>query len=356
MISTFSIQTALAMVYAGAAGDTATEMQKALNFGDHAHEALNKIDKTIMGLNKEAEDSDYMHIDPIEIKTSNNLYLAPDYKWATAWLDALAENYGAGITEMNFKADPEKARQYINKVVSDDTHDRIQDLIPTGGINDQTKSVITNAIYFKAPWNGNISKKNNKLDFSKADGTNIQVDALKDSAYLEYTKGENYQAVVESLRDRAFKVMFILPDEGQFESVMAAMNGDKVNGIFDALAIDKKIDLTFPMYQYTTSLSLTDTLRAMGMNKAFGAADFSKMTEGPNELFISDIIHKSFIGVDENGIEAAAATAVMMEGNAAPEPEETIELTIDRAFMFIIYESETHTPLFVGHVMDPSEN
>ncbi|MBO4351026.1 MAG: serpin family protein [Proteobacteria bacterium] len=355
MISTYSIQTALAMVWAGADGETASEMQKALNFGDHAHEALNKLDKTIMALNREAHDDEMYYSDPIEIKTSNNLYLAPDYKWASEWLDALAINYGAGITEMNFAADPEKAREYINQVVSNDTHERIQDLIPEDGINAQTKSVITNAIYFKAPWSGEVSKKNDKLDFSKFDGSKIQVDALGDSGHFPYIKDVDYQAVVMSLREDLFEVMFILPDEGKFDSVMASMNGEIVLGIFDSLTRDTKIYLTFPTYEFTTELSLSDTLKSLGMVKAFSAAaDFSKMTETPNELLISDVRHKSFIGVDEKGIEAAAATAVMVQPGSAEMPEEPIDLILDRPFMFIIYETQTHTPLFVGHVMDPS--
>lgn len=355
MISTYSIQTALAMAWAGAAGETASEMQKALNYGDHAHEALNKLDKTIMALNREAHDDEMYYSDPIEIKTSNNLYLSPEYTWSKDWLDALAVNYGAGITEMNFAADPEKARVYINKVVSDDTHERIQDLIPPQSITAETKSVITNAIYFRAPWSGEVSKQNDKLDFNKSDGSKIQVDALVDAGHFPYIKEKDFQAVVKSLRDDAFEVMFILPDEGKFDSVMASINGEKVLGIFDSLTRKTNIHLTFPMYEFTTELSLNKVLNTLGMVKAFStAADFSKMTEEPNNLLISDVVHKSFIGVDEKGIEAAAATAVLVQPGSADIPEEPIDLILNRPFMFIIYETQTRTPLFVGHVMDPT--
>ena len=357
MISTYSIQTALAMVWAGADGETASEMKSVLHFNDHAHEALNKIDKTIMGLNKPALDSEYEKADAIEVSTANDLYLSPGHKWAAAWLDELAANYGAGVTEMNFAADPEKARQYINDAVSNVTHERIKDLIPAGAILENTQSVITNAIYFKAPWNNEVTKSEEKLNFNKADGSKVQVDMLVNAGHLEYVQGDNYQAVVESLRDSAFKVMFILPEEGQFDSVMASMNGEKVLGIFDALKTDKTIRLKFPVYQFTTSLSVEEPLMKLGMKLPFGGdADFSKMTEDNNELYISKILHKSFIGVDEKGVEAAAATAVMMQEGAMPMPENIIDVTLDRAFMFIIYESETRTPLFVGHVMDPSAN
>ena len=125
-------------------------------------------------------------------------------------------------------------------------------------------------------------------------------------------------------------------------------------GFIDWLKKDKDVDLTFPMYTFTTELGLSATLKSMGMTKAFGAADFSKMTVEPNALVISDVRHKSFIAVDEKGIEAAAATLVEMEEGIPEIPEDRIVLTIDRPFMFIVYETQTRTPLFVGHVMDPS--
>ena len=357
MISIYSIQTALAMVYAGAAGDTADEMKEILNYGDHAHEALNKLDTTIMALNRDAEDKpDWgLHVDPIEIKTSNNLYLSPIYTWSSAWLDELATNYNAGITAMNFAADPNKARDYINGVVSDDTNKRIQDLIPENGITGDTKLVVTNAIYFKAPWDEGLKKSNKPIDFIKADGSKVKANVLNDSRNLKYAKGADYQAVVEPMRDDLFEIMFILPDEGKFDLVMNSMNGEKILGIFDALTTDKEVVLKFPMYTFTTELDVAQTLKSMGMNKAFMGADFSKMTEGPNGLYISMIRHKSFIAVDEKGIEAAAATAVAMEDGIPEVPENPIVLTLDHAFMFVIYETQTHTPLFVGHVMDPTE-
>lgn len=133
----------------------------------------------------------------------------------------------------------------------------------------ETKSVITNAIYFRALWSGELSKQKDKLDFSKPDGSKIQVDALGDAGHFPYTKEKDFQAVVESLREDAFKVMFILPDEGKFDSVMASMDGEKVLGIFDSLTRKTNIHLTFPIYEFTTELSLSDTLKSLGMVKAF---------------------------------------------------------------------------------------
>lgn len=355
MISTYSIQTALGMVYAGADGETATQMKAALHYDDNPHARLNTLDQTILALNKAAldeEETHGAHYDAIEIKTTNNLYFAPGHEWAESWLDTLAINYGAGIFEMRFADDPEAARKHINDVVSTDTKGRIQDLMPSGTITHQTTSVLTNAIYFKAPWNDELGQALDQ-DFHTAAGNTVKVNMLKDGGHLQYFKGANYQAVVEPLRDDSFEIMFVLPDEGAFDTVKSAMDGETLFQIFDGLTRTALVELAFPMYEFTTALSLKDTLKALGMVDAFENADFSKMTTQKNNFFVSDVIHKTYIGVNEKGIEAAAATAVHMAGNA--EPLEIVKLTLDRPFLFFIYETQTRTPLFVGQVADPSQ-
>ena len=363
MISTFSIQTALAMTWAGANGDTASEMASALHFDDNTHAALNKLDSLIISKNKdkyskEVADGVFDEKEAVEIKTNNDLYFAPSgYEWSSDWLDVLATNYGAGLTELNFAADPEAARKYINDIVSADTHDRIKDLLPQNSIDNNTKAVITNAIYFKAPWRDEVHKAGNKLSFQKLDGSKVDVDSLYVAANYEYMADDNnlYQAVSVPLRDNDFKVLFVLPADGKFNDVQAALSGDVVGSIFSKLAVDPLIELKFPSYSFETSLSLKDPLKALGMEKAFSfEADFSKMTSDPNDLFIADIFHKTFIGLDENGVEAAAATAVVMADNAAPV-QDIIKLDLDRPYFFVIYESDSKTPLFVGRVMDPNK-
>ncbi len=366
MISTFSIQMALAMTWAGANGETASEMASTLHFDENTHAALNKLDARIRSKNKPEYSKDMgdgmvEKKDAVEIKTTNDLYFSTDkFSWSDAWLDVLAENYGAGLKEISFAADPEGARKYINDEISANTHDRIKDLLPEGSINENTHSVITNAIYFKAPWGPEVNKAEDKLEFHKLDGASVAADYLTLSGLLEYTAdSENlYQAVSVPLRDNDFKVMFILPAEGKFNEVQAALNSDMIASIFAGFADYAQVEMKFPSYTFETSLSLKAPLEALGMNKAFsGDADFSKMTNEPNALFISEIFHKSFIGMDEHGVEAAAATAVVMAENAMPS-QDVVKLDLDRPYFFVIYESDqespTNTPLFVGRVMDPS--
>lgn len=360
MISTFSIQTALAMVWAGANGATADEMRTVLKFDDHTHEALNTLDANIMAKNKPIIDDPSMgyHVDAQEIKTSNNLYFAPVYTWQKDWLDLLATDYGAGIREINFSADPEKARQYINTVVEEDTHDRIKDLIPVGGITENTTAVITNAIYFKTPWKTSVSKKDDPLSFKKLGGGTVDAPALhvreQEVYMIDETNG--YMAITLPLRDQDFNVLFVIPDEGKFNDVQASLNKDAFKHIFDSLTNYAILDLTFPSFTFNSSFSLKATFKALGMTQAFtGNADFSKLTVEENQIYIGDIFHKTFIGVDEKGVEAAAATAVTMENGASPNLPQVLKVDIDRPFMFVIYDSKNKSPLFFGRVLDPTQ-
>lgn len=356
MISTFSIQMALAMVWAGADDDNAAEMRQVLHFDDNTHDALNKLDDSINLKNKSAIQSEYESIDAVEIKTSNNLYFSTDkYTWSPEWLDILAVNYDAGLQEMSFASDPEAARQYINGVVSKDTHDRIKDLIPQGQITSETQSVITNAIYFKAPWKSKVHKASDKMVFHKLDNSEINVDYLSVSEHFDYMADENsnYQAVTVPLRDNDFSVMFIMPSENKFEEVQNLLNGQVISGIFDSFSHDTEVKLKFPSYSFETSLSLKSSLQELGMQKAF-VGGFQKMTTEPNELIIGEVFHKTFVGMDENGVEAAAATAVIMDNATAMPSPDFIELSLDRPYFFVIYETDSKSPLFVGRVIDPS--
>lgn len=354
MISTASIQEAVAMAWAGAAGETADEMAKALNYSEDAHEALNKIDELILSGQMPASETEMEKMDAIEVSIANDLYLAPDYSWAEDWLDMLAKHYDTGITEMNFAADTSAAVKYINQAVSDATHERITNLLPDGSITRNTKLVITNAIYFKAPWADQFNLAGDlKLEFTKLDGGKAEVPYIVNSKHYNYIKTDNYQAVSVPLRSRKYHMMFIMPDEGKFESVEASLSGEEMTSILAGMTSNSEIKMRIPVYKFDTSLALKAPLQARGMNKAFADADFSKMTKEGNDLYISEIYHKTFIGVDEHGVEAAAATAVVMPGKGIDE-NPPVEFYLDRPFYFVIYETKSQSPMFVGRVMDPA--
>ncbi|MBQ9396331.1 MAG: serpin family protein [Proteobacteria bacterium] len=354
MISTFSIQPALAMTWAGANGTTADEMKSALRFGDNPHKMLNYLDALVISKNKEARVSEYNPADAVEIHTENNLYLAPAEKWSDTWLDTLAVNYGVGIWSTDFAEDPEAARLYINDAVSKSTHEKIQDLLPEGSLKPNTEAVITNAVYFKAPWRDHFDLMKTPVSFVKLDNSEVEVNYIRHSEKYGYAKDDNYTAVSVPLRDNDFEIMFIMPEAGKFDTVLASLSGKDINKIINNMKREATIDLMIPTYTFTTTVQLSAPFKALGMQAAFGAqADFSGMTGGPNGLYISEIYHKTFIGLDEKGVEAAAATAVVMDKNGVAF--DVVSVTLDHPSIFVIYEKESHTPLFFGQLMDPSK-
>jgi len=270
---------------------------------------------------------------------------------ASDFLDVLAENYGAGLRILDFITETEKSRLTINDWVSNQTEGRIEDLIPQGAIDALTRLVLTNAIYFNAAWEYPFDEKMTADGpFYLLDGGQVIVPMMKQTESFGYTEGEGYQAVELRYDGEELSMVILLPEAGQFEAFEEGLQAQQVSDIISGLQ-PTEVALTMPRFEFDSEFSLQDTLAGMGMPIAFsGEADFSGMTGKP-ELFISDIVHKAFVAVDEAGTEAAAATAVIMRLTAVPEPP--VYVAIDRPFIFLIRDIETGAVLFVGRVMNP---
>jgi serpin B len=174
---------------------------------------------------------------------------------------------------------------------------------------------------------------------------------MRQTESFGYTSGEDYQAVELPYDGHDLSMVVVLPAADVFESFEQSLSVDQIASIIEDLDY-QQVTLTMPRFEYESSFSLKETLEALGMRAAFsGEADFSGMT-GDRSLFISEILHKAFVSVDEEGTEAAAATAVVMTESAAPG--QPVEVTIDHPFIFLIRDIETGTILFVGRVVDPS--
>ena len=252
---------------------------------------------------------------------------------------------------LDFISAPEKSRITINDWVSNQTEGRIEDLIPQGVIDALTRLVLTNAIYFNAAW---LNPFNEDLTtdgtFYLPDGSETVVPMMSQTESFGYLDGDGYQAVELPYDGSELAMVIMMPDSGKFGTFEDSLDIEKVGAIMDGIE-SKQVALTLPKFEFESEFSLADTLAAMGMPVAFsGAADFSGMT-GTKELLIGDVLHKAFVSVDEAGTEAAAATAVVMELTAVPE--EPIEVTIDRPFIFLIYDIETEAILFLGRVANP---
>jgi len=350
--SPYSISLALAMTYAGARGETEQQIADALHFilsQDRLHPAFNGLDLKLASRGEGAEGKDG---EGFRLNIVNALWGQEDYEFLAEFLDVLAENYGAGLRLLDFVNAPEEARVTINDWVSDQTEGRIKDLIPQDVINELTRLVLTNAIYFNAAWAEPFEKgQTDDGTFYLLDGGEVTVPMMRQTESFGYAEGEGYKVVELPYDGWELSMVILLPEAGAFEPFEDSLGAERVDGIVKDLA-HRQVALTMPKFEFESDFSLKDSLAAMGMPDAFtGAADFSGMT-GDRDLFIAEVIHQAFVSVDEAGTEAAAATAVVMELGAMPE--EPVEVTVDRPFIFLIRDIETGAVLFVGRVVNPS--
>lgn len=350
--SPYSISLALAMTYAGARSETEQQMDSTLHFilpQERLHPAFNSLDQQLASRGEDAKGKDEKGF---RLNIVNAIWGQEDYEFLAEFLNVLAENYGAGLRLLDFINAPEESRVTINNWVSDQTEGKIKDLIPQGVIDEMTRLILTNAIYFNAAWLNPFSKDmTHDGTFHLLEGGEVTVPMMKQTESFGYAEGEGYEAVELPYDGGQLSMVILLPESGQFDTFEQLLDANYAGAILKDLE-DKQVTLTMPKFEFESEFSLTDTLAAMGMPVAFSdEADFSGMT-GNRELAIADVLHKAFVSVDEAGTEAAAATAVVV--GLTSVPEQPAQVTVDRPFIFLIRDIETDVILFVGHVMNPS--
>jgi len=352
--SPYSISSALAMTYAGAEGETARQMAAVFHFledEDLLHAGFNALDQHLEGLAELDIPEDQG--DPFQLNIANAIWGQKDYHFEQDFLDTLAVNYGAGLRLLDYIQAPEESRQTINQWVSDQTQEKIRDLIPEGAIDSDTRLVLSNAIYFKATWMEPFEEsltENGVFHGLNGEELDVPMMSLGPDASIPHYKGDGFQAVALPYLGGQVSMLVLIPDEGSFKEFEGALSSAVLEQVVSEM-VYTPVQLLFPKFEFETEISLADTLAAMGMPQAFsGAADFSGMT-GDEDLFISDVFHKAYIGVDEEGTEAAAATAVVMKLTAAPM--NPLQLTVDRPFLFAIRDHQTNSILFMGRVVSP---
>jgi serpin B len=350
--SPYSISVALAMTYAGARNETEQQMADTMHFTlpqDQLHPSFNWLD---LELAKRGEGAQGKDSEPFRLNIVNAIWGQKDYEFLDEFLDTLAENYDAGLRIVDFINETEEARVTINDWVEEQTEGRIEDLIPQGAVNALTRLVLTNAIYFNAAWAYPFEPTATQDGpFHLLDGGQVTVPMMTQSEQFGYAEGEGYVAVELPYDGRELSMVILLPDTDQFEAFEDNLDAQSVDAIISDMAY-RQVNLTMPKFEFESELNLTGTLSDMGMPIAFdaGAADLSGMT-GARELFITDILHKAFVSVDEAGTEAAAATAVIVGLTAVLDP---VTVTLDSPFIFLIRDIETGAVLFVGRVMNPA--
>ena len=335
--SPYSISSALAMTYGGARGETAEQMNTVLHFGGEGatHPAFSYLRKKLNGIQETGD---------VQLLVANSLWPRQDYKFLPDYLAMAKEFCGVEIEPVDFKGDAEAARTRINNWVEAKTMDRIQDLIPEGAVDPLTRLVLANAIYFKGNWAEQFDKKNTReAPFKIRPGEEVQVPMMSREGDLKLARTGNFQALELPYEGNDLSMIILLSNEADKLPALGS------NTLSNLQFTKQNVMVHLPKYKVESSFELNTVLKKLGMPLAFSdQADFSGM-DGSRELFIGTVLHKAFVEVNEEGSEAAAATAVGIRTTSMPP-----QFIANHPFLFLIRENDTGTILFIGRVVDPT--
>jgi serpin B len=346
--SPYSISSALAITYGGARGDTAEEMAKALHFvlgPERTHLAFAELDKVFDEIQKRGQ---------VQLHIANSLWPRKDYPLLSEYLTLTKRYYGVSITPLDYAKATEESRKIINKWVEDKTKDKIKDLIRQGDLDPLTVLVLVNAIYFKGNWASRFDPKRTRdSDFSLLGDVKIQVSMMYQEEKFLYGEIKGAQLLELPYVGKDLSMVIILPSTPAHLTKVEDRLTIKNLDVWLSRLSKQKVDVYLPKFKVTWgTFELNRPLQALGIGKAFGSGgDFSGM-DGTKTLFIGPVLHKAFVEVNEEGTEAAAATAVVIRKTALPRK---LTFKADRPFLFLIRDKMTGNILFLGRVLDPRE-
>jgi serpin B len=351
--SPYSISTALSMTYAGARGETEKQMAAALHFtlpNQHLYPALGALQKQLIQGKKSRG---------YQLFLANALWLQKGGPFLKEFLDLNQNYYVAGLNQLDFVSETEKSRQIINSWVEKKTKEKIKDLIPPGGVDTETVLVLTNAIYFKGEWENKFEKQlTRRADFHVSAKDKVKVDMMHLKEYFQYGGSEKLWVIELPYKGNKLSMVVLLPREIEgIKEVEDTLTAESLNTLLSkiyqkAKIYQREVDVYLPKFKFAWgTFSLKDDLIALGVRDAFdfeGTADFSGINGGGG-IWISDVFHKAFVEVNEEGTEAAAATGGAITASIAPE------FRADHPFIFIIKDNKSSSILFMGKVMNPAE-
>lgn len=339
--SPYSIFVALSMAYEGARGNTAFQMYNILNFLQNDIETQGSFAKIYNLLNQ--KQTGY------KISTANAFWIKQNYPFLSEYIDLLQNYYMAEANELDFSKNVEAAR-IINTWIENQTNGKIKNMIDPSALSEFTRLVLTNAIYFKGLWETPFNPQyTSKMNFELGSGEKIKVDMMSLSdCIFNYTETDDLQILKLPYKGNNLSMLVILPKDNDISIIDSLLNSINLQD-WNRDLNELKINVNLPKFKFKTEYNLNDVLKNMGMVDAFSEfdADFSGM-DGTKSLFVSDILHKAFVEVNEEGTEAAAATSIIVSTTAM-----TPTFTADHPFVFLIQHEDTGTILFMGKIMNP---
>ncbi len=337
--SPVSLSTALAMVYAGARGETAAQMAKALHF-DLPADRLSKAIKAVAGQEK---------AEGYRLSIANRLWGQQGFPFLPEYLALTRENFGAELETLDFKQS-ESARKTINTWVEKQTEDKIKDLIPSGLLGSDTRLVLTNAVYFLGDWASPFEAFATRPEaFRTPAGAPVQVPTMHQTGRFGYRKGDGYQVLELGYKGGDLSMLIVLPDA---VDGLAGLESKLDPKLFEAGPM-QRVAVSLPKFKAESEFDLSKVLAELGLSLLFtDDADLSGM-DGRRDLAVSAVIHKAYVDVNEKGTEAAAATAIGIRATSAFMPDKPVEFKADHPFLFAIKDRRNGQILFLGRLSKP---
>ena len=378
LTSPISASLAVTMAYAGAAGNTATEMAQALHFdpslGAAIFDGQNALSQALMArgataLARAQQLAQYSSQVAAPVSTDYDLHVVNSvwgqktYVWEQPFLATLAQSYGTGVYQEDFVHDFDLARVAINSWVSTETKDKINDLLPQGSLDDTTRMVLVNAMHLKFPWANTFDSANTQSGtFTRSDASTVSASFMNQTSQFSYLDDGQAQIIDLPLSNNEVSLLIALPHAGvdltRYEASLSA-----TSAALSAPSTSALVALSLPKVTFTSpTFSLAEALQSMGMKSAFdpNAADFSGLcahTPDGSRLYVGDVLQKAMISMAETGVEAAAATAVILStGSAEPEPAPTpVPMVVNRPYLAALVDGPTGAILMLGQVTDPTD-
>ena len=345
-VSPASLELALLMARTGATEATSEEMKTALSMSGLSDDEILAACQQLM-----------WRTNTNGMESANSIWMQKDYSFAADFINTCTGKFMADAFDVNFMTDAKGATDAINSWSSDKTHGKIAQM-NTEPLPADTRLVLMNALYFLGDWETPFKAENSHTQVFHGTSKDSDVSFMSDTRPTLYSETEKYQMIsvpfkgADGAADSPYSMAFILPKEG--DGITALMKDMADAGFASAVAglSSNSVHLTIPKFEFTYNTDMVDTMKSLGMKLAFDSdkAQFDNLTGSENNLFISDILHKCYIRVDEKGAEAAAVTEAVVGLTSMPADNDLKTFTADRPFLFAIYDETDHSVLFLGAI------